>query len=295
MAEIHEWHQPVLVDRVLHWLAPQPGMQVVDATVGDGGHAAALLAHLLPGGRLWALDRDPEAVRTAEQRLQRFRSAAVVVQGNFRRLRDMMDRLKLEAVDGLLFDLGVSSRQLAAPRGFSFQIDSPLDMRFDPSDRLTGEKILRTASQAELEKIFRDYGQERLAARLARRIVRARAARPIRSADQLAGLIERAVPGPRRRPTLSRVFQALRIAVNAELEAVEAALAEWPDCVKPGGRIAVLSYHSLEDGLAKRAFAGQARRGLCTVLTPKPERPAADEVEQNPRSRSARLRAAERR
>jgi len=270
-------------------------MQMLDATAGDGGHAAELLAHLLPDGRLWALDRDPQAAPVAEQRLQRFGPAAVVVHGSFRELREIISRLKLEAVDGLLFDLGVSSRQLAARRGFSFQVDGPLDMRFDPSDRLTAEKLLRTASQAELEKIFREYGQERMATRLARRIVRYRATRALRSADQLAGLIEQGVPGPRRRATLQRVFQALRIAVNAELGAIEQALAVWPDCVKPGGRICVLSYHSLEDGLVKRAFAQQARDGLCTILTRKPERPAEDEVMRNPRSRSARLRAAERR
>jgi 16S rRNA (cytosine1402-N4)-methyltransferase len=284
-----------------------PDGRYVDATLGGGGHARALLDELGPDGVVLGIDRDPEALATARDRLADDREAGRfrAVQGNFERLRSLLEAEDFIPVDGLLLDLGVSSHQIDAPeRGFSFQDEGPLDMRMDPRQGLTARQVVNDWSERDLRDVLRDYGEERRAGTVAHAIVEAR---PLETTRALAETIRSVVPPPDEVKTLARVFQALRIVVNAELEALEQALEQSPDVVRPGGRIAVISYHSLEDRRAKRFlrygnFDGEPRRDLYgNLVAPWQEVPRgpieADEaeIEANPRARSARLRVAERR
>jgi 16S rRNA (cytosine1402-N4)-methyltransferase len=279
----------------------------VDATLGGGGHARALLDELGPEGRVLGIDRDPDALATARDRLAaeqeagRFRA----VQGTFGDLRTLLEAEDFIPVDGLLLDLGVSSEQIDVPeRGFSFQEEGPLDMRMDPTQGLTAHQIVNDWSERDLRSVLYDYGEERRAGSIAHVIVEAR---PLDTTRDLAEVVRSTVPPPDEVKTLARVFQALRIVVNAELDELEAALQQSVEVVHPGGRIAVISYHSLEDRRAKRFlrygnFEGEPRRDLYgNLVAPWREVPRepieADEaeVEANPRARSARLRVAERR
>jgi len=276
-------HTPVMVSEVVAVLRPSPGEWFVDATIGLGGHSEALLERLQPGGRLLGLDCDVEALEHTRTRLRRFGDAVALVHGNFRDLATHVAAWGRRA-DGALFDLGVSSHQLAsAARGFSFSLEGPLDMRMDTSGGMTaGERLLR------------EFGQERYARRIARAIVENR--RRLKTTGDLARLVERVVPRRERRiHPATRTFQALRIAVNDELGALDQALGCLPRWLAPGGRVAVISFHSLEDRIVKRKFRDFAAAGELVVLTPKPLRPRPEEVAANPRARSARLRAAERR
>ncbi len=288
-------HEPVLLAEVVEWLRPAPGKWLVDATVGLGGHASALLERLVPGGRLLGLDCDAEALALARERLKGFEGHFELVHGNFRDLAEHVARHSGRGADGVVMDLGVSSYQLEEPsRGFSFNLDGALDMRMDASRGITAAELIARSSAAELERIFRNYGEERYARRLARAVFERRKA--LRTTRDLAALIEAVVPTRERRlHPATRVFQALRIAVNDELGALEAALGTLPQWLAPGGRAAIIAFHSLEDRLVKRAFRDYERAGDVTVLTRKPVRPTAAEVAANPRSRSARLRVAERR
>ena len=311
--ETEERHLPVLVEEVIAMLAPAPGSLQIDATVGGGGHTERILEASDPDGRLLGLDADGAAIARVGQRLARFGDRLVLRQANFRELGDVAPAAGFGAVDGLLFDLGLSSHQLAdAERGFGFRAGGPLDMRFDTSRGVPAAELLATLDANELAALFRRYGEEPNAGRIARAIVEDRRTAPIATAEALAALIERIVPPnprqPRRTHPATRVFQALRIAVNAELDALEAALAAALDLLRPGGRLVVLSYHSLEDRIVKRFIAAERKGCVCPPavpicvcgrnprlrplgqsLTPRPE-----EVAANPRSRSARLRAAER-
>jgi 16S rRNA (cytosine1402-N4)-methyltransferase len=314
-AEMEVGHLPVMVDEVLATLAPHPGSLQIDATLGGAGHAERILEASGPDGRLLGLDADGAAVARARRRLARFGERAVLRQANFRELADAAPKAGFGAVDGLLLDLGLSSYQLAdTERGFGFRSGGRLDMRFDTSRGRPAADLLATLSAAELAALFRRYGEERFSGRIARSIVEARARSPVETAEQLAALVERAVPAARSAPRsrrihpATRVFQALRIAVNDELGALEAGLAASLVLLRPGGRLVVLSYHSLEDRIVKRFIATEQRGCVCPPRVPvcvcgrqprlhslgRSRTPSAAEIQANPRSRSARLRGAER-
>ena len=288
-------HEPVLLQEVLDGLGLQPGAIVLDATVGLGGHAEAILGAIGPTGLLIGMDRDQEALEYVRVRLEQFRDQMKLISGHFGELSRHLSVAGVDHLDAVLFDLGVSSFQLEkAERGFSFSREGPLDMRMDSSSGQTAAQIVNRGSLQELTRILRDFGQERWAGRIARAIVRGR---PFRSTTHLAEAIRRAVPpGARygRIDAATRPFQAIRIAVNRELELLPQGLNQAIDTLRSGGRIAVLAYHSLEDRIVKHVFRDQAREGRCQVLTRKPIRPSSIEVERNPRSRSACLRIAQR-
>lgn len=301
-------HQPVMVEEVLHFLAPRPGGTYVDATVGAGGHSEALLRTV--GGRctLIGVDRDAKALARATHNLRPYARSVHLVRTNFADLPWIMRSHDVERVDGILLDVGMSSMQLDDPsRGFAFRSEGPLDMRMDLDQSLTAADVVNTYTEEDLTRILRAYGEERHAGRLARAIARARRAAPIRSTTQLADVIAAAYPaaGSRRQHPARRAFQALRIEVNDELGALDAALRSAPDVLAPGGRIVVVSYHSLEDRMVKSVFdelsgAGRSLPGLGRTPGRGPLRalmrgavlPGEAEVERNPRASSARLRAA---
>lgn len=289
------WHLPVMVSEVLQYLAPRPGAVIVDGTAGTGGHGIAIAPRLLPDGRLVAVDRDPDALTLASQRLTEFTPQVACVPGNYRDLPRLLNDLGVRGLDGLLLDLGMSSLQVdRAERGFSFGKPGPLDMRMDPEAAETAADVVNSRSAEELTQLFGVLGEERYAGRIARRIVQARAQEPITTTEQLARIIAGAVPPAARHGRLhpaTRCFQALRIAVNDELGALEELLAALPDLLNPGGRAVILTYHSLEDRPVKRAFLDGQRAGVWTVLTKKPVTPSDEEVRTNSRARSAKLRA----
>ncbi len=308
-------HLPALQGECLSWLSPRSGALVVDGTVGGGGHAAAILEQTAPDGRLVALDLDPEALAAASERLRPFGDRVVLLHASFRRLRDVLDGLEIATVDAVLLDLGVSSHQLDVPaRGFRFAeesaADTPLDMRMNPTIGATAAQLLRDATYDELAAWFRDYADLPGARRLARTIVGTRERQPLRTASNLLAVIrESGVGRGRRHHPATQVFQALRVAVNDELGALEDGLEQAIECLHPGGRLVVIAYHSAEDRIVKNRFRDAARgctcppgQPVCTcggqvrlrVLTRRPVRPQPEEVARNPRSRSARLRAAER-
>src|SRR3954453_16507249 len=271
---MEEGHLPVLVEEVLEILAPAPGSLHIDATLGGGGHDERILEAANPDGRLLGLDADPLAIARVEERLRsRYGDRLVLRRANFRELADVAPGAGCAAVDGCLFDLGLSSYQLAdRDRGFGFRTGGPLDMRFDPSRGVPAAELLASLDTAELTALFRRYGEEPKAPRIARPIVEARRAAPIATAEELAALIERVLPRnprqPRRTHPATRVFQALRIAVNEELDALQAGLASALDLLRPGGRLVVLSYHSLEDRIVKRFFQAERRGCVCPPELP---------------------------
>jgi 16S rRNA (cytosine1402-N4)-methyltransferase len=286
-------HIAVLPAEVLRYLDPQPGQTIVDATVGVGGHARLLAERLGPAGLLIGLDQDVDMLRHAERRLRGL--PVVLIQRNFEDLPDVLRERGIPAVDAVLADLGFCSDQLADPaRGLSFAHDGPLDMRLDTSGGEPASALLRRLPERELADIFWRYGEERFSRRVARKIVEMRKEEPIATTGQLAELVRRCVPRPRGHRHVidpaTRVFQALRIAVNDELGALERLLQVLPDCVKPGGRAAIISFHSLEDRLVKQAF--RKSPDLFKELTRKPVQASEDEIRDNPRARSAKVRAA---
>jgi 16S rRNA (cytosine1402-N4)-methyltransferase len=289
-------------DEVLTFLAPRPAGVYCDATLGYGGHARAVLEASGPDGRLIGLDRDPDAIAATTEALRPFGPRVTLVHAPFSRLRSVLDRAGCLPLDGCLIDLGVSSPQLdRAERGFSFRRAGPLDMRMDPSEGETAAEYLGRVDQEELEAVLRDFGEERYAGRIARNIVEARGSEDLRTTTGLAALIARSVPRhDRYKDPATRTFQALRIAVNGELAELERFLTDAPACLRPGGRLVVIAFHSLEDRLVKRRLralaAGQGAPGdpPFRVLTKHVVVPSDDERARNPRARSARLRAAER-
>jgi 16S rRNA (cytosine1402-N4)-methyltransferase len=300
-------HIPVLYEEVLRGLQVRPGGRYIDATLGAGGHAVGILQASAPDGQLLGLDADPDAVAYARERLRAFGERATLWVGNFRHLGNVARALGFRHVDGILMDLGVSSRQLGdASRGFSFAHEGPLDMRLDPSKGQTAADLVNTLPAEELADILWQYGEERHSRRIARAIV---AARPVTRTGELAELVARTVGHREKIHPATRTFQALRIAVNEELQALEEALLQARDLLQAGGRLAVISFHSLEDRLVKQFYRREAADCLCppevlvcscehqptfTEITRKPIRPSDEEVARNPRSRSARLRVAER-
>jgi 16S rRNA (cytosine1402-N4)-methyltransferase len=285
-------HVPVMPAEVLHYLAPGQGQTIVDATIGGGGHSRLLAEPLGPSGRLIGLDQDAAMLELARPLLAGW--PVTLVHANFDQLREVLNELGLTAVDGVLADLGVSSDQIDAPeRGFSFQQSGPLDMRLDPTRGEPASALVRRLSERELADLFWQFGEERFSRRIARKLVEIRRRTPLETTEQLAELVRRCVPRPRGRRVAidpaTRVFQALRIAVNDELGALDRLLAALPGCVRAGGRVVLISFHSLEDRRVKQAFR---EREHWQPLTPKPVRPGEQEVQRNPRARSAKLRAA---
>lgn len=306
-------HRSVMPTEVMAFLSPVPGGVYLDGTVGGGGHARLILEATAPDGILIGLDRDPEALTKAAEVLAPFGERAVLRHGNFSTAPEILADLGVDGLDGMLLDLGVSSYQLDAPdRGFSFRADAPLDMRMDPTAGVTAAEVLSSASDEELARIFREYGEERYARRIARRIVAVRQESPLKTTGQLAELVRETVPGgrvPSRIHPATRVFQALRIHVNGELDHVSRGVSQGIDLLKPEGRLVVISFHSLEDRIVKRIFQEQSTGCVCPsrlpvcicnkvprveLLSRKAIRAAAQEVDVNPRSRSAVLRAVRR-
>jgi 16S rRNA (cytosine1402-N4)-methyltransferase len=304
-------HQPVLYHEIIHALQPRGGGLYVDGTVGAGGHAWGILQASHPDGQLLGLDLDPQALSLAQEKLAPFGERAILRQASYVTLEQQLAELGWRAVDGILLDLGVSSMQLDSPeRGFSFLTDAPLDMRFDPQNPITAADLVNTLPEDELADILFRYGEERQARRVARAIVQAR---PVLSTRHLAQIAAQSSPGGYKHKEskihpATRTFQALRIAVNGELQAIEAVLPQALKALGAGGRLAVISFHSLEDRLVKQFLRREAkdclcppRQPVCTCghkaalkeITPHPIRPQASEVQDNPRSRSARLRVAE--
>jgi 16S rRNA (cytosine1402-N4)-methyltransferase len=304
-------HVSVLVREVIELLCPQPGKRYLDGTLGGGGHSEELLRLSSPDGEVLGLDRDDEALVAARERLRRFDCRLITRQASFADAGDILREIGWRRVDGVILDLGISSHHIDSPeRGFSFRAEARLDMRMERQQFLDAEQIVNTFPQGELERIFRDYGEEPRARRLARAIVDQRKTQPIKSTSELVRLVER-VAGVRRREhhPATQVFQALRIAVNQELQHLERFLETGYEILQPAGRMAIISFHSLEDRMVKTAFRTWNRACVCPprvlrcrcgwsqkakLLTKKPIVPSAAEIGSNPRARSAKLRAVER-
>jgi 16S rRNA (cytosine1402-N4)-methyltransferase len=282
-----------MLDEVIEWLDPRPGQTIVDGTLGAGGHARRLAAKVGTTGLVLALDRDGAAIAAAEQTLAGL--PIKLVQANFSQLGEVLEQLGIAAVDGIVLDLGLSSDQLAdAQRGFSFDAPGELDLRFDPSEGEPAWRLIERLDVKALADLIFQYGEERHSRRIARAIVEGRRSEPIRTSAQLAEVVRNNVPrsrDARRIDPATRTFLALRIAVNDELGSLSAALGEMPNYLAPLGRIAVISFHSLEDRIVKEAFRDDPR---WERLTKKPLRPSEAEVQRNPRARSAKLRVARR-
>lgn len=288
-------HRPVMVEEVVQALAvgPEPGFYV-DGTVGSGGHARIILDRSTPGGKLIGIDTDPEALVRARENLAGFGSRVLLRQGNYARLQEVLREVGVPSVRGVLLDLGASYEQLtSSERGFSFRGCGPLDMRFGPDGELTAHDIVNHWSEPELRALFRTKGQEPLAGPIARAIVRAR---PVRTTAQLSQIVRSVFKGRRSRiHPATRVFQALRMEVNQELSNIQAGIEAAAEVLEPGGRLCVITYHSLEDRLVKLKMREKALAGTgFRMLTPKPLRPAVEEVAANPSARSAKLRVLQR-
>ena len=306
-------HVPVLLEECISMLNIRPEGIYVDGTLGLGGHSAAIAARLSPTGRLIGIDRDETALARASQRLAGYAPLVTLVHGSFGHLEEILEELGIPAVDGMLFDLGVSSPQLdEAERGFSYRLDAPLDMRMDRTQSLTARDVVNTYDEAELSRILFQYGEEKYARRISAAVVRRRAEKSIETTGELVDIIRTAMPAAALREKqhpAKRSFQAIRIEVNGELREVEQMMASAPDRLRPGGRLCVITFHSLEDRIVKQGIS-RCEHGctcpreapVCTCgfhqtlknLTGKPILPSPVEQAANPRARSAKLRAAER-
>lgn len=292
---VSELHIPVLADEVLEWLNPDSAKLYVDGTLGLGGHTTLILERAAPGGRVIGFEWDEQAAGLAADRLARFGDRFQLVPSSYANLLTQCHRLGVRQVDGIVVDLGVSSLQLDSPeRGFSFMADAPLDMRMDSNLHVTAEHLVNSLKKDELADIFYNYGEERQARRIARFIVEARLEGPVKTTRQLAEIVRRSVPvkyHPKKIHVATKVFQALRIAVNREFDNLVRLLTDAPQLLAPGARICIISFHSLEDRIVKQAFAGKPEY---RVLTRKPVVATLAEIKSNPRSRSAKMRVAER-
>jgi len=305
-------HLPVMPGEVLEGLKLRENGIYVDCTLGGAGHSAAILERTGPGGVLVALDQDPAAIDAAGKKLEKYSGRFYLVRENFTALGDVLKRLDLDRVDGVLFDLGVSSYQLDNPvRGFSYRYDAPLDMRMDPGGAVTAADLVNSLPEGELARVIKEYGEERWSSRIASFIVEQRARSPVTTTGRLTEIVKMAIPAAARRAgphPARRTFQALRIAVNNELGILEGALRDAVRVLRSGGRICVITFHSLEDRIVKDLFRGLSlsctcpkdfpvcvceRESVVRVITKKPVFPSAAEMEINPRARSARLRIAE--
>ena len=307
--EAYTYHTPVLLQEALFFLLTARNGFYVDGTLGGGGHAEAILEQLTHSGKLIGIDLDDDALKTAGKRLERFGECAIFVQENFRNIKSVLSHNDIKSVQGILLDLGVSSYQIDEPsKGFSFQTDELHDMRMDRHQQVDAKHIVNKYDEQALVDILWTYGEEKHSRRIAKAIVQRRVEQPIETTGQLAALIERTVGGRFLNKTLARVFQAVRIEVNNELENLRQALCDCVDVLNPGGRLVVISYHSLEDRLVKYAFRAASAQSIpsgnkiipdtplqpvLTMLTRKPVTASEEEMAVNPRSRSAKLRAAE--
>lgn len=281
-----------MLDEVLHWLRPKPGMVLVDGTLGGGGHTSALAKLVAPIGKVLSTDLDPEAIERTKPMLDGLPVELAI--GSYTAIPEFLESCSLDHADGILLDLGLSSDQLEdQERGFSFQSEGELDLRFDRTRGEPAWKLIRRMNEKDLADVIYQYGEERFSRRIARKILLQGRESPIKTADQLADLVRSCVPRSRGHniDPATRTFQALRIAVNGELDSVKHALERLPECLAPGGRLAIISFHSLEDRLVKHAFRNDSR---LEILTKKPLLPSENEISRNPRARSAKLRVAER-
>lgn len=287
-----------MLEEVLELLGPKPAQVILDATLGGAGHAREMLKRILPGGVLFGFDADPSAIEAAKETLKDFAGSFKLLNRNFRELAGALDDENVPQIDAALFDIGISSNQMDdASRGFSIKSVGPLDMRMDPRSGSSASDIVNRLKEEELSQIIRDLGEERFHRRIARAIAEARRIKKIETTGDLAEIIYKAVGGRYQKSRIdpaTRTFQAIRIAVNDELGALKKAIEDVVPRIKPGGRIAVISFHSLEDRIVKNTFKRFASENSVRIITKKPIRPSEDEVTANPRSRSGRLRVAER-
>jgi len=289
-------HKPVLLQEVMHFLDPAAGDVIVDATIGGAGHAKEILRRIGPSGVLIGIDKDKESLKIADEQLRSSEGSFKLMNGNFKDIKNILQDLKIKEVDGILFDLGISSIQMeSAERGFSIKNSGPLDMRMDKTQHLTAAILVNNLSEFELSRLIKDFGEERFHRRIAASILRARREKRIETTAELAQIISRSMPYGRRRERIhpaTRTFQALRIKVNEELSAMEEALKDAPPVLKKGGRLCVVSFHSLEDRIAKNTLKEFSAQDVLQILTKKPVMAKGDELMENPRARSAKLRAA---
>jgi len=293
-------HVPVMLQEVLDYLKLAPGQIIVDATLGTGGHSVEILKRITPKGRLIGIDRDENSLAICRQRLMEFKDCTEFVHANFTDLDQVLANLGIEKIDGIVFDLGISSYQLHdAQRGFSFQEEGPLDMRLDKSSYISAYDLVNNLNENEISQMLWNFGQERWHNRIAHLLVQERRNEPIATTKQLANLVMRAIPYRYRRSyyrihPATRTFQAVRIAVNRELEILENAIKKAVDILRKQARICVISFHSLEDRTIKHTFRALKADGLINIITAKPLTPMASEIEVNPSSRSSKFRVAER-
>jgi 16S rRNA (cytosine1402-N4)-methyltransferase len=291
-------HIPVMCGEIINYLNLAAGKTIVDATIGMGGHSLKIIEGILPGGKLIGIDRDEDAIKTASSRLSDRSSSCQFVYGNFIDIDKILTEAGVQKVDGILLDLGVSSAQLEDPsRGFSFQSEGPLDMRLDRNSYISAYDLVNNLNEEELSELLWNFGEERWHNRIARYLVQEREKHPISTTLELSQAVSRAIPYRYRHYRIhpaTRTFQAVRIAVNRELESLEIVIRKAVELLEKNGRICVISFHSLEDRIVKFSFRDFAAKGLIKIITPKPLVPADEEVRQNPKSRSAKLRVAER-
>jgi len=295
-----KFHTPVMLNEVLSYLNLSPGKVIVDATVGTAGHSKAILERITPGGRLIGIDRDEESLSVARERLQDFSGSFDLVHGNFIDIDTILKDMDVKKVDGMLFDLGISSFQLDDPkRGFSFQNEGPLDMRLDRTSYISAYDLVNNLNEEEISSMLWTFGQERWHNRIARILVHERQRQPITTTSQLSNIVLQAIPYRYRHRyyrihPATRTFQAVRIAVNRELETLEQAIGKTLDFLGKKARACIISFHSLEDRVVKLSFRKFASEGLADIVTPKPQGPGQEEIGANPSSRSAKLRVMER-
>jgi len=291
-------HQPVMLKEAISFLNLKKGDNVLDATIGRGGHSREILERILPGGRLFGMDQDASSIKVAEETLKDFRNSYVLINENFRNIDSALSGMDVKELDAALFDIGISSYQIDdQTRGFGIKQNSKLDMRMDPRLRVTAYDIVNKYREKDLADLIERYGEERMHRRIARYIVEARSSRPIVTTHELASIVHKAIGGRYGRSRIdpaTRTFQALRIAVNDELASLEEGLKKAISWLDISARICVISFHSLEDRIVKTMFKGYANLGILKLITKKPVRPSLEEVRMNPRSRSAKLRVAER-
>ena len=290
-------HNPVMLKEILKYLDPKAGETIIDCTIGLGGHSGEILKRISPGGRLIGIDRDSESLSLADKRLKKIGSSYRLIWDDFRNLDKVMSELELEEVDGMFFDLGVSSYQLENPeRGFSIKFDGPLDMRMDRQSFISAYDLVNSLSEREISSILKAFGQEHWHNRIANILVRQRNKTPISSTRELTNIVLKAMPYKQRRSRIhpaTRTFQAFRIAVNRELEALEITLEKSVSFLRAGGHLCVISFHSLEDRIVKNKFRQFAKEEILSILTKKPLIPQDEEIKINPRCRSAKLRVAQ--
>lgn len=293
-------HTPVMVEEVLDYLNLSPGKIIVDATIGTGGHSKAMLERILPQGKLIGIDRDSESLAVARERLSDYKDTCEFVHSNFLELDSILKNLNIDKVDGILFDLGISSFQLDDPkRGFSFQNEGPLDMRLDRDSYISAYDLLNNLNEEEISSLLWNFGEERWHNRIAHLLIKERERQPITTTSQLANIVIKSIPYRYRHRhyhihPATRTFQAVRIAVNRELETLQVTIDKAILALRRGGSICVISFHSLEDRVIKLSFRKAQQEGLISIITAKPQTPTHREVEINPRSRSSKLRVAER-